>query len=931
MTLKAGMRLGQHEILAPLGAGGMGEVFRARDSKLGREVALKVLPEEFARDPERLARFEQEARLLAALNHPRIAAIYGLEEAGGVRFLVMELAPGETLAERIGRGALPADEAFSVCRQIAEALEAAHERGIVHRDLKPANVKVTPDGGVKVLDFGLAKAFGPIGSAGAVEASPGGAQAAGTGSDGAARAGRASDADDLSQSPTLTVRSPTGAFGGTQQGVILGTAAYMSPEQARGKRVDRRTDIWSFGCVLYETLTGRSAFSGETISDTISAILRSEPDWGLLPDSTPRRARELLRRCLHKDHRRRLRDIGDARIEIEEILSGGLAAGELAGPDARRPRRGERLLWLGLTLPLAIAAGWAGLLAYRGAGRARSAAFQGVARLQVELPADAPLDAGVRAPLALSPDGTRLVYVAARPGGRELYLRPLDRYEAEPLPGTEGAEDPFFSPDGKWVGFFAEGKIKKISLSGGLPISLCDAQTGRGAAWGSDGAIYFIVRKRLSRVSADGGEPEPLSQAGSEWAGFDQRAPHVLPGAGAALLTLSKGFFSEERLAALSLRTGETKVVLYDAVSPHYVSSGHLLFTRKGTLFAVPFSLERLEALGAGIPVQDGIVTVPAIKVSHFTLSAAGALAYVPAPQGSVARTLLWVDRKGEARALSEVRHMFVTPRLSPDGRRLAVGIQGDSWDVWIHDRERGTMTRLTHEGDSLGPTWSADGRRVIFGSNRSGRWGIWRQSADGGGKAEQLLESEHEVYPSTCSPDGRFLLFHEGHPETANDIWVLPLEGEREPRPFLRTPFVESAADFSPDGRWVVYISDESGRMEVYVQPFPGPGGKIQISTEGGFAPTWTSGGREILYREGKKVMVVSVAAGPELRVSKPRLLFESPYLLLGGSNFAFDVTPDGQRLVMLKSNIESVPTRIHVILNWAEELKRRVPVPGD
>ena len=889
-----GQTLGQYRILDRLGAGGMGEVYRAHDSRLQRDVAIKLLPATLSRDPERLARFEQEARHLAALNHPNIASIYGLEEAGGTRFLVLELVPGETLAERIGRGKLPIAEALALFLQIAEALEAAHERGIIHRDLKPANVKVTPDGKVKVLDFGLAKAFAP-----------------------GAASGGPDRPEDLSQSPTAT-------YGATREGVILGTAAYMSPEQARGKPVDRRTDIWSFGCVLYEALAGKQAFFGETVSDTMAKILEREPDWTALPDGMPGSVRTLLRRCLRKDARRRLHDVADLRIEIEEVLAGGAEAG---GTD-RVEKRGLGISWrVAIVLAVLIAAA-AGVLAWRMAP-VRGAAPGPVTWLQIELPPEAPLDPEPAAPFALSPDGTKLIYVGKAPEGSRLFLRALDQPAVTPLPGTEGAENPFFSPDGMWVGFFAAGSVKKVSLAGGAPVTLHEAERQAGGAWGTDRRIYFVSRKRpvLLSMSEDGGEAGVPNASDLKGWRRELYWPHPLPDGRGLLYNVRPSISLEPGIAILPAGAAEERILVERCGRPIFLASGYLLCASYGRLIAAAFDPVRLELIGPAVSTLEDVATVPASLAAMYSLSATGTLAYVRGPAGGVQRTLLQVNRQGVARPLIEGRHLYHVPRFSPDGRRLAVNIADEERDIWILDLERTALTRLTFEGPADRPVWAADGRRIIYRVEREGRTGIWWRPLESGGAAEPLLEAEQFLSPESTSADGRFLAFIQRDDDTGNDIWILPLTGERKPFPFVKSPYSETSASFSPDGRWISYTSNESGRIEIYVQPFPGPGAKVQVSTGGGGLSTWASGGREIIYRQQYKIMAASVITQPTLRISKPQMLFEYKYPFVGGSNYAYDVTPDGQRFVMLKSDIESPPTRIEVILNWTEELKRRVP----
>jgi serine/threonine-protein kinase len=884
--------LSHYRLVEKIGEGGMGVVWKADDTVLGRQVAIKVLPDDFAHDAERLARFRQEARLLASLNHPNIAAIYGLEEdkSGGVRYLVLELVPGQTLAERLWRGPLPIDDALAVCRQIAEALEAAHEKGIIHRDLKPGNVKVTPDGKVKVLDFGLAKAF-------EADAASGG---------------------DLSQSPTLT--SPP-----TRAGVLLGTAAYMSPEQARGKPLDKRTDIWSFGCVLYELLAGKQAFSGETASDTIAKILEREPDWKALPAQAPGSVRRLLSRCLQKDSARRVRDVWDARIEIEQALSGPPSSDEEGVSTSGSTTTRSGALWIkavSLAVLLAVATG---LGVWRLSRRSAPSRPQPVGRFVLNIPESTPLATGELKPtLAVSPNGSRLVYVARHSGERRLFVRALNSLEAQVLPGTEGAREPFFSRDGLWIGFFADAKLKKVSVLGGMPVVLCDVQDAWGGTWSEDGSIYFArSASGLHRVSGDGGTPEniPVPALTRQNSAFIW--PKIISGRKAVLLSIYGGGSSEQaQIGVVSLDTGEGKVLVDGGVDAHFLPTGHLVYAVSGALMGVPFDLQRLEVAGPPVRVQEGVLMDTEWQMPHFDVSESGVLAYVPGSGEDYKRSLLWVDRGGSSRPVMDAEHAFYDVQLSPDGRRLAVSMFEKAANVHIYDLDRRMLTQLTFEEHNAAPIWSPDGEWVAFASSRTGFWKPFWKPADGSGAAERLLNSEERGTPFSWSPDGQVLAYVGFLPNTQEDLMMLPLQGQREPRPFLSTPFNEGEPMFSPDGRWIAYQSDESGRFEIYVRPYPGPGGKWQVSTEGGASPRWRRDGRELFYRKGGKLMVVSTTTRPSFKASPPQELFEGPYL---GS---YDVAPDGQRFVMIKrDDREDVNAQVNVVLNWTEELKRLVP----
>ena len=891
MTILPGRRLGTYEIVAQIGAGGMGEVYRAHDTKLARDVAIKVLPANFVNDPERLSRFQREARMLAALNHANIATIYGLEESGGVTCLVMELVPGETLAERVEAGPLPVGEALKIAVQIAEALEAAHEKSIIHRDLKPANVKVTPEGKVKVLDFGLAKAFEGD-----------------------------STSEDIGNSPTLSRAA-------TMQGVILGTAAYMSPEQARGKACDKRTDIWAFGCVLYELLTGKQAFHGEVTTEILAAVLREEPDWHALPDSTPVKVRDLLRRCLQKDMNKRCRDSGDVRIEIEEALAAPVAAELTTAASAQGIRSlGRRGLILSLG-SLLVGGAIIGLAAWN----LKPSPPQPVSRVAITLPPGqqlAGLDSGPA--VAISPDGTHLAYVARQGGAQQLYLRAMDSLDAKPIPDTEGAIEPFFSPDGRWLGFFAGGKLKKVSVSGGAALSLADVPVHGGASWGSQGTIIFPVSANgvIQQMPDGGGAVQPLTHF--EKGSLSQRWPEFLPGGKAVLFAAGPTAitFTNAQVAVQSVGTGQQRNLVQGGM-PRYASSGHLVYSQKGSLMAMPFDSQRLAVTGTAVPVVEGVLQSPATGAAQYSISATGSLVYVSGGVQSAQSNLVWVSRNGAEQPLAAPAHAYVFPRLSPDGRRVAVGITESESQIWLYDLSRDTLTRFTFEGNyNPVPVWTLDGKRIAFESNKEGPPNIFWQLADGSGGLERLTTSQNIQAPDSFSPDGQLLSFIEINPTTGQDIWVLRL-GDRKVQPFLRTPFNDANARFSPDGRWLTYTSDESGRYEIYVQPYPGPGGKWQISTEGGTEPMWNPNGRELFYRSGEKMMAVDISTQPGFTAAKPRMLFEGRYELASVPVNNYDVSSDGQRFLMVKSSESAgtAPTQINVVLNWFEELKRRVP----
>jgi serine/threonine-protein kinase len=800
----------------------------------------------------------------------------------------MELVEGPTLAERILQGAMPFDEVLPIARQIAEALEYAHEHGIIHRDLKPANIKLTQDGQVKVLDFGLAKAL----------------------SDDTA-------AQDISNSPTLSMAA-------TKAGVILGTAAYMSPEQAKGKTADRRADIWSFGVVLFEMLSGRRPYRGETASETLARVIEREPELEALPPRTPVKIRELIRRCLVKDPRQRLQAVGDVRVELEHILSGAVSEEAAALKEASAAPQTRGISWVATGLMVLLAMLATTLVVWR----IKPQAALRPARLTVALPASEALLLGDRPTFALSPDGATLVYVARRGSTTQLYLRAIDQFEAQPIAGTEDAASPFFSPDGQWIGFYANPYLKKVPIAGGAVVNLCIVNDDPwGASWSPKDVIYLSQRWRgesLVRVSANGGVAEILARPDPRKKERAFRWPQVLPGGKALLYTIGTGAsFDEARIAVLDLETGNSRTLIEGGSYPQYGPSGHLLFVRAGELLAAPFDLGRLAVTGTPFLVLTGISSGAANGGAQFRLAADGTMVYVTgAAAGSTDRRLLWVDRQGTSRPVTDILRPYEDLDLSPDGRRIALTIEGAAWNIWTLDLERGTLTRLTLEETNTDPLFTPDGKRIVYTSFREGQYGLYWKAADGSGPEERLTTSPHFLHTYTWSGDGHRLAYNEFHPETGGDIWVLDLQGDRKPQSFLRTPFQELFPAFSPDGRWMAYSSNEAGRVEVYVQPYPGPGAKVQMSTQGGDHPLWAANGRELYYLNGEGMMAVSVPQGDKLSPGVPRLLFEMSFFAAG---HAYDPTPDSQRFVLIKPTAaEPTTTQLQVILNWTEELRR-------
>ena len=902
MALKLGAKLGPYEIQSAIGAGGMGEVYRALDTNLGRLVAIKILPEAFAHDPERLARFEREAKTLASLNHPNIAQIHGLEKGAGTTALVMELVEGPTLAERIADRPMDFDEALPIAKQIAEALRDAHDRGIVHRDLKPSNIKVRADGTVKVLDFGLAKAL---------EVDPG--------------------STGTSESPTIT--SPAM----TRLGVILGTAAYMSPEQARGHHADKRSDLWAFGCVLYEMLAGTRAFRGEDVADTLAVVLRDEPLWSALPATVPPAIVALMRACLEKNHQRRVGDVSTAQFIFDHAVD--VQAPVPARALARAHRTASLLMATGATAVLAACVAWL--------VKPASVPSQPLARFTIPLPTGVRFsNTGVHA-VALSADGRRLVYTA----NLRLYLRTMDQLDPTPIRGTEGTgaaagRGPFFSPDGQWIGFWQDGQIKKISTTGGSPVALCAAENPWGASWTSDNTILYGQSvgsgAGIWRVSSEGGKPEHLVKLE---AGQVAQGPEMLPGGRAIVFTLARraDLGNTPQIVVQSLDSGTRHVVLERGADARYVPTGHLVYALDGTLLAVPFDLTTLAVRGPALPLLDDVAQQNV--TAQFTISSQGALVYVPKDalggQSPAQRTLVWVDRHGREEPMKTPPRAYVHPRLSPDGTRVALDVRDQEADIWIWDLVRERLTRLT-----FGPTfeqygiWTPDGRDVIFSSAQFGgptaARSLFRRSADGTGTVEQLTQSDFAQFPSSVTPDGTALIFRQHTAPklgtaTGMDLLLLPLQGDRRLRPLVQTPAVELNAEMSSDGRWLAYQSNETGRDEIYVRPFPNvDSGKWLVSTSGGTQPLWARNGRELFFESNGALMRVPLTMGSTFEAGTPAKLIDGPQSY-GLPGRMYDVSPDGRRFLMIKEigGVDEVPPSARLILvqNWTEELKRLVP----
>jgi Tol biopolymer transport system component/predicted Ser/Thr protein kinase len=889
MPVPAGTKLGPYEILSAIGAGGMGEVHKARDTRLDRIVAIKVLPTHLADRSELRERFEREAKTIASLNHAHICTLFDTGHQDGIDFLVMEYIEGETLAQRLAKGPLPIQQVLQYAIEIADALDKAHRKGITHRDLKPGNIMLTKSG-TKLLDFGLAKLK--------QEAAP---------------------AIPDSQLPTLQSAI-------TGEGAILGTLQYMAPEQVEGKtgQIDARTDIFAFGAVVYEMATGRKAFEGKSSASVMAKIMEAEPpSMASLTPMTPPALDRVVKTCMAKDPDERWQTAGDLCRELKWIAEGGSQTAVPAAVSAGRSDTLRRWAEVAGVACLAVIVGIAVWIL-------KPTPPKPVIRTVIDLPPGDRLVGSRQTALALSSDGKQLAYAAIRGITSQIYLRPMDSQEARPISGTDGASDPFFSPDGQWIGFFADGKLKKISVNGGAAVTLADAGDPLGASWGSQGKIAFEPAgsgSPLQQVSDSGGAPQPVGhfEKGENF----QDWPQFLP-SGRAVLFNGGNIGFGDRVIVQSVATGE-RHSLVGGTQPRYATSGHLIYAQGTTLMAVPFDPRRLQIQGTPVPVVEGVTFSSTYGSSQYSISDTGSLVYVSRGSQGTQRKMVWVSRNGVEQPLPAPAQDYRDVVLSPDGQRVAAEIDNQ---IWLYDLARDTLTRFTFEGtQNLNPVWTPDGKRIAFRSNKEGGpANIFWQRADGSGGLERLSTYENLQVPRSWSPDGQFLAFHEGSPKTGRDIWVLRMS-DRKSQPFLVTPFNEGGPTFSPDGRWLAYVSNESGRPEVYVQPFPGPGGKWQISTDGGAEPAWNRNGKELFYRSGNKMMALDVTTQPGFSPGKPRMLFEGQYSASEWPliDTAYDVSPDGQRFLMTKAAEQAAEaTQINVVLNWFEELKQKVPTGG-
>ena len=903
-----GQTLAHYRITAKIGAGGMGEVYRATDSRLHREVAVKVISADYAHDPDRMARFEREAQVLASLTHRGIAAVYGLEDdANGRKALVMELVEGEDLSERLKRGPLPIEEGVRLGAQIAEALEAAHEQGVIHRDLKPANIKLLTSGHVKLLDFGLAKAL-----------------------------------EDAGAAPLLPGQTQTMSLAATRAGIILGTAAYMSPEQATGGLVDKRSDVWSFGVVVFEMLTGRRLFEGETTSHTIAEVIRAEIDFARLPAATPRDLRVLLERCLERDPRLRLRDIREARLALERLGERSSSEHSIARPAAAVPSHAPRARLLAWSAG-ALAAG-ALITAAVAWGMRGSDIPAPQLRLDVKLASDT-LYSELGPAFDLSPDGTRIAYVTGGDAARDLRVRRLDQLDSITYVSTaipeQGPYHPFFSPDGAWVGYVSATELRKVPVAGGTPLTVAKVNRSRGATWTADGTIIVAASPNsgLSRVSASGGDLQPLTTLNAARQEGSHRWPQVLPDQKAVLFTSSgspTSGFDGASIEVVELSTGARKVVLTGGSFGRYVPTGHLIYVNKGTLFAAPFDLRARAVTGTAAPVVQHVTSSSSEGAAQLAFSGTGRMAYLRGGPLLPQYPIIWVDRRGGVTSLLDEPGTYASPRISPDGRRLSLTVLRDgNWDVWVYDLERHVMTRLTFdEGTDTEQIWSPDGRDLLFGSDRGNRrTALYRKPADGSGEEQLAAQTDADMWPGAWSPDGRVAAISASR--DTYDVGVVSLGDKPAFEWVAATTFAETDPAFSPDGRWLAYASTESGTQQVYVRPYPSGTGRWQISDSGGGYPRWSRSGRELFYRIDGGIMVASIeASGSGLRTGKPQLLFKGAFrggaggLGIASNTFAdYDVAADGQRFVMFPAAVSKGTERVGlvtIVSNWFEDLNR-------
>jgi len=915
MALNAGTRVGAYEILEAIGAGGMGQVFRARDTKLNRDVALKVLPPLFTDDPERLARFRREAQVLASLNHPNIATIHGFEDSGETHALVLELVEGPTLADRIGEGAIPFDEALPIARQIAEALEAAHEQGIIHRDLKPANIKITPDGAVKVLDFGLAKALDP--AAGGSGVNPPGS-------------GPSGSALTLANSPTFTAAA-------TQAGFILGTAAYMSPEQAKGRPVDRRTDIWAYGVVLFEMLTGRQTFGASDVSDTLAAVLRKEVDLDELPDDTPALVRRLLRRCLERDRKQRLPDIGMARLELAEVAAGTDSAPTVAPAPAPSVAFWQRPAGIAAIAAVTLAVG--ALLAW--SLKQPPTVPKPLAKFGITLPEGVEFSSTGRHVVAIAPDGSFFVHT----GDSGIWIRRRSELESTRIPGVEGAREIFVSHDSQWIGFQSDGQFRKVAVSGGAPVPLAETGGPYGVSWSTDGSILIgLGSNGIVRVPETGGAPQTVVDVSD--AGGSASNPQMLPGGEWVLFTYrppTVSAWDESEIVVQSLATGAREVITRGA-DARYLSSGHLVYLVGGVLFGVTFDVDRRAVVGGPVSLVEGVLMSSVSGAGQFSLADDGTLVYRSGVSGREGnRTIVAVDQAGVTTQYPVAPGVYLGASVSPDGRKVAFGNEDDQ-DVWVADLERGSLAPVTRDPAFDGyPIWTPEGDALVFTSARDGLPALYRQAADGTGAAERIfsLDGSTGMAARAWTPDGTRLVVVANLGEGQSERGDIGLATPGSPgvwEPLIDSEAREALPAISPDGRWIAYSSEDSGRFEVYVQRFPELGRRVPISIGGGYGPEWSADGRELYFLRApngppRAMMRVAITeTGETITAGQPEPLFDWTFFDHAGSlHSRYDILPDGRFLMVAREDqtaVQDSPFDLIVIQNWVEELKARVPV---
>ncbi|HYB53119.1 MAG TPA: protein kinase [Thermoanaerobaculia bacterium] len=894
MSLSAGTKLGPYEIQSPLGAGGMGEVYKALDTRLERTVAIKILTGQLASSAELRQRFEREAKTISKLSHPHICALYDVGQADGTEYLVMEYLEGETLTQRLARGPLPPEQVLRYGIEMAEALDQAHRQGIVHRDLKPGNVMVSKSG-VKLLDFGLAKVVAPVVPVSGVTALP-----------------------TVAGAPDLT-----------QGGTILGTFQYMAPEQLEGKEADTRTDIFALGEVLYEMATGRKAFAGKTQASLIGSILKDEPAAiSTIQPMAPPALDRVIRICLAKDPEDRWQSAHDIAAELKWISEGSQAGVAAPAAISTRRRSRERLAWAGFALAsLAAIALGVGFLR-------RAPAAPRVLRFQIDPSESTPykgVGAGVDLLPALSPDGMLMVFPAEDAHGKSvLWVRPLDSLEAHPIAGTEEGLYPFWSPDNHSIGFFAGQKLKRVDVSGGPVQTICDAPAGRGGTWSRDGVILFAPSAQgpIHRVSASGGASVPALSLDASHGEDSQRWPFFLPDGKHFLYFSYLGANPEAHNQNGGVRVGaldskQTSQVVPEGSNAVYVDPGEVLFYRGGNLLAQRFDLSSLKSIGDPVAVAEGVGYIEARKFALFSVSPAGILVYARAV--AFPSRLTWFDRQGKQLGLVGESGDYNTPVLSPDGRRLAITVQeGQHQSIWMYDLARGSKTRFSQGTADEGPlVWSPDGSRVAYGSARGGPSRLFVRPVGGEGSEQALLKTTNAEVPSSWSSDGRYIAYSAPGETTDWDVWILPLFGERKPFPFLQTNAREFFPVFSPDSKWIAYDSNDSGRDDVFVAPFPGPGQRIPISTAGGKEPSWRRDGKELFYIDDDgKMMAVPIHSGATLEAGLPVPLFETRSRL--SQIGRYDVTPDGQKFLVVTRVAEREIPPIAVVVNWMAGLKK-------